>query len=251
MAIIAGRPFRSGDRPLHILIVDDDADFRGLLVRGLSHRHRVDEVDDGEGALWFLKAHRPDMVLLDMTMPGMCGLDVCRRMRATGNSTPVLMVTSTADGSKEAELLHGGADGFVPKQRGLDAIVAHAEALARRPGGRAPSAAEVGPMSVDVSFGKVMVDGVEVAVRRQELLLLDFLARRPGEVVSLRRLAHFLGDIEGSASPEACRQVLTRTRKALAGTAAEGILVTHHSLGYSLDPTMARGKAAGDRPDHP
>jgi DNA-binding response OmpR family regulator len=171
-----------------ILVVDDDATVADVVARYLAHDgYAVETVADGRVALERALAEPPDLVVLDLMLPGMDGLDVCRRLRALA---PVPIVILTARG-QEADRIVGlelGADDYVSKPFSAKELVARVRAVLRRargplaaapPGG--PPAYVDGDLEVDVAARQARLGGAVVALTARELELLVFLMRHPGQ----------------------------------------------------------------------
>ncbi len=171
-----------------ILVVDDDATVADVVARYLAHDgYEVETVADGRVALERALAAPPDLVVLDLMLPGMDGLDVCRRLRALA---PVPIVILTARG-QEADRIVGlelGADDYVSKPFSPKELVARVRAVLRRARGPLAAAPTTGPLTladgdleVDVAARQARLAGAVVALTARELELLVFLMRHPGQ----------------------------------------------------------------------
>jgi two-component system alkaline phosphatase synthesis response regulator PhoP len=174
----------------HILIVEDDRDIADLIARYMQRAgHTVDVVASGTAALQHVAARRPDLVLLDLMLPGVDGMRVCQTLRGAPDTATIPVIMLTARG-EEAERIAGfelGADDYVTKPFSPGELVARVAALLRR--AVAPPAASVaqlryGPISVDVQRHAVMLDGQEVKLTAKEFLLLQYLIEHRGRLVS-------------------------------------------------------------------
>ena len=141
----------------------------------------ADAAETGEQALDLAARHHPDVVLLDLGLPGIDGLDVCRRLRAAGRGIPVLMLTARADEVDFVVGLDAGADDYVAKPFRLAELLARIRALLRR---RAPGTIEVNGVRMDLAARLVLVDGQEVTLANKEFELLRVLIQRAGQVVT-------------------------------------------------------------------
>jgi len=168
----------------HVLVVDDDAPVRRMLARTLeAEGHDVTTVGDGGHALAEVERRTPDVVILDVAMPGMDGLAVCRRLREKGLAAPILLLTARDSVADRVMGLDAGADDYLVKPFALPELSARMRALARR--GQAPaeqlSAAD---LTLDLSRRAVTRDGREVELTEREAGLLALLMRHPRTVVS-------------------------------------------------------------------
>jgi len=176
--------------PSRILVVDDDATVAEVLTRYLEREgFAVDTVGDGEAALRTAAASSPDLVVLDLMLPGVDGLEVCRRLRATGTvHVPVVMLTARGDEGDRVAGLELGADDYVVKPFSPRELTARVKAVLRRAHGGSPGAGpgdrvlRIGDVEVDAAARAVRVGGRVVSLTVREFDLLAFLARHPGQV---------------------------------------------------------------------
>ncbi|MGI8683561.1 MAG: response regulator [Acidimicrobiales bacterium] len=178
--------------PGRILVVDDDVTVAEVLTRYLEREgFAVDTVGDGEAALASAAASSPDLVVLDLMLPGIDGLEVCRRLRAAGTvHVPVVMLTARGDEGDRVAGLEIGADDYVVKPFSPRELTARVKAVLRRAHGGAPdgTAGAGGPVlrggdvEVDTAGRVARVHGREVALTVREFDLLAFLAGHPGQV---------------------------------------------------------------------
>ena len=172
--------------PLRVLVVDDEEPILDL-VRGYLERERwaVATATDGEAAIDQARAFAPDVVVLDLMLPGLDGVEVCRRLR-TFSDAYVVMLTAK---SEEVDKLIGlavGADDYITKPFSPRELVSRIRAMLRRP--RRPSITRAGRLDVDLARREVHADGREVELTRTEFDILAVLAREPGVVVDRRSL---------------------------------------------------------------
>ena len=165
-----------------VLLVEDDAAIAGPLSRALQREgYEVDVVGDGQAALHRAGAAGPDLMVLDLGLPGMDGLEVCRRVRVDQPDLPVLMLTARTDEVDFVVGLDAGADDYVGKPFRLAELLARVRALLRR---RAPEVLDAGGVRLEPSARRVTVDGVEVGLANKEFELLRVLMAHAGQVVS-------------------------------------------------------------------
>lgn len=169
-----------------LLIVDDEDNLRSMLRAALSHHgFEVTEAANGRDALRSIAEDRPDLVVLDVMMPELDGFEVCRRLRADGDTTPVLFLTAKDDTADKVRGLTLGGDDYLQKPFSLDELVARAEAVLRRTGG-APSSTvhELADLVMDDDAHRVTRAGTEVALSPTEYNLLRYLLINQGRVLS-------------------------------------------------------------------
>jgi two-component system, OmpR family, response regulator MprA len=171
---------------MHLLVVDDDAAVREALalVLGLDG-FDVTTAADGREALRTLSAGRPDAVVLDVLMPGIDGLELCRRIRATGDRTPVLMLTARAEVSERVAGLEAGADDYLAKPFAREELIARLRALLRRTGWEGDEALlRFEDLELDPSAHEARRGGRLLELTRTEFLLLELLMNHPRQVVT-------------------------------------------------------------------
>lgn len=223
---------------MNVLLVEDDASMRSTLERTLARRgFQLSACGDGRQALALWKSVRPDVVMLDLSLPGLDGLDVLQQARAEGLATPVLILTARGTVGDRILGLNSGADDYLPKPFDLDELEARLRALGRRSAASAPSRATEEPLQ----FGRLRYDKDSGAVYdRDEVLeltpresaMMAALLARPGYAVAKEKLFELVFAGEPDVQYEAVEVVAYRLRKKLAHTGVS--LVTLRGLGYLL-----------------
>jgi DNA-binding response OmpR family regulator len=173
---------------MHILVVEDDRPLVRILKKSIeANGHNVDTAYDGEEGLELARAGRHDAIVLDIQLPKLSGIDVCRRLRADGSAVPILMLTARGAVADRIQGLDVGADDYLVKPFSLGELAARLRALGRR--GRAePQVLESGPLRLDSDARQAFVDGQEVELTGTEFSLLEYIMRNPGAVLSRERL---------------------------------------------------------------
>ena len=221
---------------MKLLLVEDDPAMQTTLKRSFERRGmQVVVCGDGARALDRWRASLPDVVLLDLSLPGVDGLDVLAQARAEGLLAPVLILTARGTVGDRILGLNTGADDYLPKPFDLDELEARVRALARRPGnGREPAVNETAfcGLRADADSGAVYWNGQIFDLTVREAALLRALLARPGHAVGRERLLELVFPDEAEVQSDAIEVVVYRLRKKLAGTGAQ--LVTLRGLGYLL-----------------
>jgi len=219
---------------MKLLLVEDNQAMQTTLQRSFERRGmQVVTCGDGARALDRWRASVPDVVVLDLNLPGLDGLQVLAAARAEGLHTPVLILTARGAVGDRILGLNTGADDYLPKPFDLDELEARIRALARRAAadGLAP-ATEFCGLRVDPASGAVYLHGVALDLPPRESALLRALLAQPGSAVAKERLTELVFPGEEQVQAEAIEVVAYRLRKRLADTGAQ--LVTLRGLGYLL-----------------
>ncbi|MFN7753287.1 MAG: response regulator [Pseudomonadota bacterium] len=174
---------------MRILLVEDDMMIGDSVRSALRHEgFAVDWVRDGRAARTTLATERFDLVLLDLGLPQIDGLDVLRDMRARQDATPVIIVTARDEVSSRVAGLDAGADDYVLKPFELEELTARMRAVIRRHAGRADPVIEVGPVTLDPTTRIVTVRGEPVVLSAREYAVLEAMMLRPGAILSRAQL---------------------------------------------------------------
>lgn len=178
---------RCDNASMRVLVVDDEVRLATAVQRGLqAEGFTVDLAHTGTEGLWAATEQRYDAIVLDIMLPGLNGYRVCAQLRERGVDTPILMLTAKDGEFDEAEALDTGADDFLSKPFSYVVLVARLRALIRRASGRATSEVTVGALRMQPAARRCTFRGEPVALTAREFAILEYLARRAGEVVSKR-----------------------------------------------------------------
>ncbi len=220
---------------MKLLLIEDNPSMQATLQRSFERRGiSVAVCGDGARALDRWRASLPDVVLLDLSLPGRDGLQVLADARADGLATPVIILTARGTVGDRILGLNTGADDYLPKPFDLDELEARVRALARR--GAAADARGEAPafcgLRIDSDSGAVYHQGMPLELAPRESALLRALLARPGQAVAKERLFELVFAGEAEVQADAIEVVAYRLRKKLAATTAR--LVTLRGLGYLL-----------------
>lgn len=221
-----------------ILVVDDEPQIRRVMRATLAGEgYEVSDTNSGEGALLEIRNHRYDLILLDMNMPGMGGLQVCRQIRA-GSEIPIIMLTVRNTERDKVEALDSGADDFVTKPFSMPELLARIRANLRR----SPTAQEAGPRHVrlgdaEIDFGarRVIVKGREVRLTPKEFDLLRHLAMHANRAVAHRELLQAVWGPDYGDEVEYLRVFVKQLRRKIEPAPNKPVyLLTEPWVGYVL-----------------
>jgi two-component system, OmpR family, response regulator len=182
---------------MRVLIVEDEAKMAGLLRKGLRQEgFAVDLAGKGEDALWMAGSTEYDAIVLDLMLPGIDGIEVCRRLRGDGVWSPILMLTARDGVGDRVAGLDSGADDYLVKPFSYAELLARLRALARRGGGERPTELRVGDLRLDPAARRVWRGEREIELSAKEFAVLEVFMRRPGEVLSRFQLLEHAWDYE-------------------------------------------------------
>jgi two-component system, OmpR family, response regulator ResD len=176
-----------------VLVVDDDETVASVVVNYLERAgHTTRQIGDGAAALEAVTAHQPDLMVLDLMLPGLDGLEVCRRVRASWPRLPVVMLTALAEPDDRIAGLEVGADDYVTKPFSPRELVLRVDSVLRRaseiPSTEAKRVLTAGSITVDTAARRATRDGKELALTVRELDLLTFLLSHPGQAFNREQL---------------------------------------------------------------
>jgi two-component system KDP operon response regulator KdpE len=225
--------------PKRILVVDDEPQITRVLRTSLSsHGYDIRVANDGETALEIMKDWAPDLVITDLAMPNMDGLELCRRVRAK-SQIPILVLSVRGEERTKVKALDAGADDYITKPFGIEELLARVRANLRRvrtdDSEQAPI--EVGDFRIDPGARTVQVQGRPVHLTPKEFDLLLFLARHAGKVVTHRALLGAVWGGESTEQVEYLRVFVGQLRKKLEPAASSPrYIVTEPWIGYRFQP---------------
>jgi two-component system, OmpR family, KDP operon response regulator KdpE len=223
-----------------ILVVDDEQQISRVLRTTLSAQgYDLRVANDGETALEIMKDWTPDLVITDLAMPNMDGLELTRKVRAKGN-TPIIVLSVRGEERSKVHALDVGADDYVTKPFGMNELLARVRANLRRIPAEEPeinAVIEVGDFRIDVGAHTAAIRGKAIRLTPKEFDLLVYLAQRPGKVVTHRALLAAVWGAEAIAQPEYLRVFVGQLRKKIEpDPAAPHYILTEPWVGYRFTP---------------
>ena len=222
---------------MRILLAEDDPMIGAGVQQGLRQDgFTVDWVRDGQAALTALREHVHDLVVLDLGMPRVAGLDVLRATRRAGDARPVLILTARDALADRVAGLDAGADDYLVKPFELQELAARLRALARRSAGRAAPKLVAGALEVDPAAHTVRLDGTPVTLSAREFALLHALAERPGAVLSRAQLEDKLYGWNEEVESNAVEVHIHALRRKLGADTIRNV----RGVGWTLAPPEVR-----------
>jgi two-component system response regulator MprA len=221
---------------MQILVVDDEPAVRDSLDRALRlEGYHVDLAVDGAEALSSLADESPDAVVLDLMMPRVDGLEVCRRMRAAGDRTPVLVLTARDAVTDRVKGLDAGADDYLVKPFALDELLARLRALLRRSGVGAPGQVlRFSDLTLDPVAHQVKRGGREIELTRTEFLLLELFMLHPRQVLTRSVIFERVWGYDFGPDSNSLEVYVSYLRRKLEAAAEPRLLHTVRGVGYVL-----------------
>ena len=220
-----------------VLIVEDDPDVRDSLERSLAFEgYDVVTAGDGVAALSAVGQHRPDLVLLDLQLPVLDGLEVCRRLRAGGDDVPVLMLTAREGTRDRVTGLDLGADDYLPKPFALEELLARMRALLRRAKAKAASqdVLVVGDLRMVLPSREVTRAGRPIELTRTEYELLELFMLHPRQVLTRTQILHEVWGFDHDPGSNTLEVYVGYVRRKLEEGGQARLLQTVRGVGYTL-----------------
>jgi two-component system response regulator MprA len=222
-----------------IVLADDDRAIRDALGRALTLAgYDVIAVSDGAAALTTIAGQQPDVVLLDVMMPNIDGLTVCRVLRAEKNKVPVLMLTARTETSDRVAGLDAGADDYLPKPFDLDELLARVRALLRRSRSddETPADLQVGDLRLEVAARRAHRGGREIELSKTEFDLLELLVRNQGIVLDHSTIYERIWGYDFGPDSKNLAMYVSYLRRKVEPEGEEKLIHTVRGVGYTVRP---------------
>ena len=221
---------------MRLLLVEDDERLASALARGLrGEGYAVDTATDGDDAVVQARVYDYDLVILGVMLPGTDGVSVCRTMRDAGRWSPVLMLTARDRVTDRIRGLDAGADDYLVKPFDFGELVARVRALLRRGAPERPAVLVAGDLEVDPATRSASRAGRRVALSAREFAVLEFLARRAGQVVSRTELLEHVWDRNYQGSTNIVDVYVGYLRRKLETPFGRPLIHTVRGAGYRLE----------------
>jgi DNA-binding response OmpR family regulator len=216
-----------------ILVIEDDRTVGQYVKHGLEEqRYTADLVDEGLEGLRMASTGHYDVIVLDLRLPGMTGLEIVRTLRDRGVTTPVLMLTAQDSVEFKVQGLRAGADDYVTKPFSFEELLARVEALSRRPREVAPAVLQLDDLVLDVGGREVRRGGNLLDLTPKEYLVLEYLMRHPGRVMSRTLITEYAWDYHFDPGTNIVDVVINRLRKKVDGGGVKKLIHTVRGVGY-------------------
>ena len=220
---------------MRLLLVEDQPDTADVLAKGLrEHAYAVDVARDGTSALEAAELNDYDAIVLDVMLPGVNGLDICRTLRAQDADTPILMLTALDAVGDRVAGLDAGADDYLTKPFAFDELLARVRALLRRRPLVQRRTIAVGDLQIDTVTRKVTRRGRLIDLTAKEYALLEYLASRPGQLVTRAEIAEHVWDERYDPFSNLIEVYIQRLRRKINDDAATDMIHTRRGQGYVL-----------------
>ena len=229
---------------MRVLVVEDEPELAAFLGRTLREAAWApDSVTTGEGALEALAVNDYDLVILDLGLPDLEGFEVCRRWRAQGGRTPILMLTARNVLADRVRGLDAGADDYLPKPFAVEELLARLRALARRPAETLPATLSFEDLELDTAARIAHRQGREIRLTAREYALLEYLMRNPNRVLDRGRILEHVWDDNFDPVANAVDVLVGRVRRKLDPDGERPLIFTLRGMGYMLSARRPPGAA--------
>jgi len=220
---------------MRILLLEDEPKVSALVKRGLiAERYAVDVIADGREGLEYAEAYSYDLILLDLMLHGMSGVEVLQRVRRNNQFVPVLVLTARDSVDDKVKLFECGADDYLTKPFAFAELIVRVKALLRRGPVNRSSTLRIGDLELDRLTQQVKRHGKRIELTAKEYSLLEYLARRAGDVVSRADISEHVWDEHHDPLSNVVDVYVQRLRRKLDRAGSESIIRTRRGEGYQL-----------------
>lgn len=222
---------------MRVLLIEDDKYVNGALRRGLRGSYIIDAATSAEEGQKLIDINEYDLILLDLNLPDKPGLQICKELRASGNATPILILTGLVAVDDKVTLLDSGADDYLTKPFSLEELKARMRALLRRDT-EAVNTSEISIAGVvlDTSARLCKRNDIELKLRRKEFDLLEYMMRNSGKTLSRQMIMDHVWDMNDNLWTNAIDVHIKYLRDKLDRPFEEKLIRTVHGVGYKFSP---------------
>ncbi len=221
---------------MRILVIDDDKDIREFLKKNLQmESFVVDTAGNGEDGSYMGRVHEYDLILLDNIMAKKNGLEVCRDIRSSGKTTPIIMLSVESEISDKVAVLNAGADDYVTKPFSYKELSSRIRALLRRPKAMVAPSLRIADLTLDSMSQKVRRGTRDIYLTRKEFALIEYLMRHSGNVVSRSALMEHVWNDELDPFSNTIEAHILNLRKKIDAASRRKLIQTVPGRGYKID----------------
>ncbi len=220
---------------MRVLLVEDERRVASFIARALrENAYAVDVAETGEAGLEMARSSSYDAILLDIRLPGLSGLEVCRKLREAEVETPILMLTARGLVEERVEGLDAGADDYLAKPFALAELLARLRALMRRNLGRSGAKLRYADLEVDRHRRRVLRNGSPILLTSKEFALLEFLMLRAPEIITRSEIVEHVWDCHFDSTSNLVEVYINRLRQKIDHDQPHKLIRTVRGVGYSL-----------------
>lgn len=220
---------------MRLLVVEDQQDLNEIIVRKLTNEHyTVDACFTGDDALDYIRCAEYDGIILDIMLPGITGIGVLKEMRASGNNTPVLLLTALGTVEDRVAGLDAGADDYLVKPFDFNELLARVRAIVRRGGDRAGNVMSSGDLTLDSASRTVTRGGQEIRLTAKEFDILEYLMQNQGRVLSRDKLSNHIWNYDYDGGSNVIDVYMYHLRRKIDADFEEKKIQTVKGAGYMI-----------------
>ena len=218
---------------MKILVIEDDRTVGQYVTRGLEeHNYAAELVTDGRAGLEAARGGHWDLIVLDLRLPHLSGLEVLHTLRDGGNGTPILVLTAQDSVEGKVDALRAGADDYVTKPFAMEELIARVEAIGRRPKDIVPPVVQLSDLVIDVGSREVRRGGTLIELTPKEYEVLVYLVSHPGRVMSRTLITEYVWDYHFDPGTNIVDVVINRLRKKIDQGREPKLIHTVRGVGY-------------------
>lgn len=221
---------------MRILVIEDDTQISTFLKSALESEYFVvDAIDDGDKGLYAALTNAYDLIVLDSMLPNKSGLEICRALRTAENRTPIIGLSVRSETSNKVGFLDAGADDYLTKPFSFEELVARIRALLRRPHDIQSDTLEIGDLELDTRKHTVRKNGADVYLTRKEFLLLEYLMRNRGNVLTRGMILEHVWDMNADPFSNTIETHIMTLRKKIDPEQSDRFIQTVPGIGYKFE----------------
>ncbi len=221
---------------MRILIIEDDENINTFLQSSLESEYFVvDSAHDGDGGLYCALTNTYDLIILDSMLPNKSGLEICRELRTAGKTTPIIGLSVKSETVNKVQFLNAGADDYLTKPFSFEELVARIRALLRRPQSIQTDTLEFGNLELDARKHIVRKNGIDIYLTRKEFLLLEYLMRNQGVVLTRGMILEHVWDMNADPFSNTIETHVMTLRKKIDAEQEVRLIHTVPGIGYKFE----------------